>query len=94
MFDLEGSGYTILTKENCKWCEKAKALLPDAKRIRCDEFIETPDKKQMFFEKVDSLSGATPRTFPMVFHNGKYVGGYTCVAHMVHNQLTFEDVDF
>ena len=69
-------GYTILTKKECKWCIKVKELLPDAHYILCD-IPKSPSKiRDTFFAEIDALSGTKPRTFPMVFYNKEYIGGY------------------
>jgi glutaredoxin len=70
-------GYTILTKEICKWCVKVKELLPNAHYIVCDIPPAPSNVRDDFFAEIDTLSGGEkPRTFPMVFHNKIYIGGY------------------
>ena len=84
-------GYTILTKDGCKWCVKVKELLPDAKYIVCNI---PPDAKEAFFKEVDALSGTAPRTFPMVFYNKQFVGGYVQTKNKIDAQLMFDSVYF
>ena len=88
-------GYTILTKQHCKWCEKVKELLPDAHFIPCD-IPPAPSKvRDDFFTNVDDLSGAQPRTFPMVFYNKKYIGGYVDTKKWLEDMtLTFDTNNF
>jgi glutaredoxin len=90
MFELQ-EGYTVLTKEGCKWCTKVKKLLPRARIIPCDEFLK--DKKS-FFEHVDTLTGKEYRMFPMVFFHNDFVGGYKETKHRVDTELTFDAVYF
>jgi glutaredoxin len=76
MFELQDKGYSIFTKENCKWCKKIKLLLPDAHYIHV-EIPPPPSKyRQEFFYQIDSLSKQQPRTFPIVFYNKHFIGGY------------------
>ena len=83
-------GYTILTKEGCKWCTKVKELLPQAHIIACDEFLD----RDAFFNEVDVLTGKEYRMFPMVFFNGQFVGGYRKTKYKVDTELTFDAVYF
>ena len=85
------TGYTVLTKEGCKWCTKAKELLPQAHIIPCDKLLEDRD---MFFGHVDQLTGQEYRTFPMVFFNKEFVGGFKETKHKIDTELTFDAVYF
>lgn len=84
-------GYTILTKEGCKWCTKAKELLPQAHIIACDDRLSD---SEAFFNEVDALTGKEYRMFPMVFYNRDFVGGYTETKYKVDTELTFDAVYF
>jgi glutaredoxin len=68
-------GYFLYTKSNCKWCQRAKETLPECTVVNVDKIIEK--NKDDFLAFVDEISYATPRTFPMVFYNGIFVGGCT-----------------
>lgn len=82
-------GYSILTKKECKWCVKVKELLPTAHYIECDTLLGSA-----FFEEVDLLTGTEYRTFPMVFYNREFIGGYEEVRHKIDTELTFDAVYF
>ena len=84
-------GYTILTKEDCKWCTKTKELIPHAHFISCDTMLEDRDT---FFSEIDQLTGQEYRTFPMVFFNREFVGGYKEVKLKIDTELTFDAVYF
>lgn len=84
-------GYTILTKEGCKWCTKAKELIPQAHFIPCDTLLAD---RSSFFKEIDKLTGQEYRTFPMVFFDKEFVGGYTEVKHKIDTELTFDAVYF
>jgi glutaredoxin len=92
--DLQVSdrGWVLFTKEHCKYCDKAKALLPEAERVPCDAYLTS--SRDEFLEQMDRLSGREYRTFPMVFYNGKFVGGYTETAKRFEQEKAFSFVAF
>ena len=51
-----------------------KELIPDANYINTEPFLE--EKKEEFLTFIQGLVGKPHRTFPMVFYNGKFVGGF------------------
>lgn len=70
----QSEGYTVYTKENCKYCRKVKQLLPHGtKYVPCDELIQRD--RDGFLAAMDTIAGKQHRTFPFVFHNGQFVGG-------------------
>ncbi len=73
MFKVPKSGYTIYTKSGCSYCDKVKVRFPDAYFINCDEYLKN---KETFLMFIDTLTNKKPRTFPMVFIDYEYVGGY------------------
>jgi glutaredoxin len=75
----EKFGYTVFTRKNCTFCDKLKHLffseaIEDIKWIESDEFIAT--NKYAFLLHVENCAGVVHTTFPIVFHNGSFVGGY------------------
>lgn len=70
-------GYTIYTKKNCSYCEKVKILLnnEDILIIPCDEYLEKD--KEEFLLYIEEIAGIPYKTFPMVFLDGKFIGGFT-----------------
>jgi ribonucleoside-diphosphate reductase alpha chain len=72
-FELPGDGYTIYTKSNCDACLKVKKMLPDARFVNCDTYLEDADE---FFDFLESLTDKAPSKFPMIFMNREYIGGY------------------
>ena len=70
--------FTIYSKSGCENCKKVKNLLKD-KGIKyiiidCDEYIIFD--KQNFLLFIKNIAHKDCTTFPMVFNNGEYVGGY------------------
>ena len=73
--------YTIYTRSGCGYCKMVMELLqsenPSVDEVCCDEYIQTPREKESFLQFIQSISGVRHRTFPIVFLNGVYIGGYT-----------------
>jgi glutaredoxin len=67
--------YTIYTKSDCSYCTKVKELLKNESIVivNCDEYLENRD---LFLQTMDSITGHVHRTFPFVFHNSIFIGGY------------------
>ena len=69
--------YTIYSKSGCPSCTKAKELLKFEKVtiIDCDEYLI--EDKQGFLEYMQNLIGKEYKTFPMIFKDGVFIGGFT-----------------
>jgi glutaredoxin len=81
------SGFTIFSKSDCTFCTKAKALLPDATIVECDDALRDRDA---FLTHMETLIGRPYRMFPMVFLDGHFLGGYEeTKAYLAI--ITFED---
>ena len=74
MFPPVVGGYTIYTKRNCIFCDKVKELLHDKNvfLVECDEF-----DRELFLEFIDKLTPYSHRTFPYVFKDNVFIGGFT-----------------
>lgn len=80
------SGYTIYSKSGCMYCTKSKHDL-NAKNIvplviDCDEYLL--DNKPAFLDYIRSKAGKEYRSFPMIFYDGKFVGGYVELKSHLH----------
>lgn len=73
------NSYTIYAKSGCGYCTKAKELLqnerPQPLVVNCDDYLS--DNKREFLNQMQALIGREYKTFPMIFKNGIFVGGYT-----------------
>ena len=74
MYTKPTTGYTIYTKSNCPACTETKKLLPDETIIDCDGYLEDADEFLDFIWSLPKAGGIT--SFPMVFKDGEYAGGY------------------
>lgn len=70
-------GYTVFTNTGCTYCEFVKELLEEETFIpvNCDEFLT--DQKEAFLVYIEGLVGKPHKTFPMVFYEGRFLGGFT-----------------
>jgi len=87
-------GYTIYTKQNCKYCSQAKELLgkeePKPLVIECDGFLKKD--RAGFLKTMEERLKYEYKTFPMVFHDGVFLGGYTETQLYYDKQhLSFEE---
>jgi len=75
-----GNGWIILTKSTCIYCEKVKRLLDDLNRsyltIDCDEYLKKSITKTSFLDLIKMKVGFEYKTFPMVFYNQQFIGGF------------------
>lgn len=88
MYTQPKEGYTIYCKSQCPACEKTKSLLPSATIVNCDTYlIEGVDE---FLDFMWSLPMAgTARLFPMIFKDGKYIGGYSEISNQFNKDVSF-----
>ncbi len=72
------TGFTIYSKTGCIYCDKVKSFLTDSGYeytvIMCDDILKS--NKIDFLDFIESISGVPHNTFPIVFHNGNFIGGY------------------
>ena len=75
--------YVIYTKPKCIFCDKIKELLqfvePKPTWIDASKYLEHSDSKKFFLDFIrDSGKLHTHyTTFPMVFYDSTFLGGYT-----------------
>ena len=65
--------YTIITRDQCNFCDQAKALLKDANEQYTEYNIQSASSKWVLY----LLKRSSITTVPQIFHNGDYIGGYT-----------------
>ena len=82
------SRFTVYTKKNCSYCEKVKDALEHSfetpEIIPCDDFLVNDflvndfltTKKQKFVAFMNSLTKDKFKTFPVVFFDKTFIGGY------------------
>ena len=87
--------YTIYTKSSCIYCKKAKTLLEneEVKIIDCDDYLI--EDKESFLSFIKNLNdNIEHRTFPIIFHKKKFIGGYDKLVESYLNDNLFNNSDF
>lgn len=65
--------YTVITRNNCKYCDKAKAMLDLDKIPYVTYNVEEPSSRWV----LSLMKEANIKTVPQVFaHDGNLVGGF------------------
>jgi len=93
-----GEGYTIYCKSGCINCTKAKKLLMEKKNffveVNCDNVLT--EDKEGFLLFISKIAKKEYKTFPMIFYNGDFIGGYTEIKENIETtekkELTFDEL--
>ena len=85
--------FTIYSKSGCINCNKVKDLLKTKNQkwivVDCDDYLF--DYKEEFLSFIQKYSFKEWKTFPMVFHNEKFIGGYEEVKNFLDKIIDFSD---
>jgi glutaredoxin len=96
IFEPLKTGFTVYSKSECSYCTKVKKLLLDKQTfftdVSCDEFLI--EDKEGFLTFIKERANKEYRTFPMVFYNGKFIGGFTETKLHFDKLLSFNNDDF
>lgn len=84
---------TVYSKSGCSNCIKVKQLLAEKSIkfsvIDCDEYLL--EDRDIFLQFIRELSSNREcKTFPMVFDNNVYIGGFIETNTYVNKLLNFE----
>lgn len=87
--------FTIYSKSGCINCTSVKKLLKEKffafEEINCDEYLI--EEKENFLSFIENTIGKSYKTFPMVFYNGKFIGGYAETIDLIDKLLlSFEEI--
>jgi len=87
-------GYTIYSKSGCPFCTKVKRLLekeaPSPLLVDCDDYLV--ENKDAFLVFIKEMAGKEYKTFPMIFHNGDFIGGFTETKEYYEKQTAFQGI--
>ena len=85
--------FTVYSKSGCYNCMKVKTLLTEKKCkfvvVDCDEYLF--EDKEGFLAFVKKITKKEWKTFPMVFNNKHFIGGFIETQHYVDKLLCFND---
>jgi glutaredoxin len=59
--------------------------------VDCDSYLA--ENKEEFLQYIQQITNTNYRTFPMVFLNGTFIGGYTETKKMIEQQTAFSDLE-
>ena len=89
-------GFTIYSKSGCSYCTDVKKLLLDKQiffvDVDCDKYLI--EDKERFLSFIKEKANKDHRTFPIVFKDGKFIGGFTETKLQFDKCLCFNDNDF
>lgn len=82
----KGKSWVIYTKKGCPYCEKAKDLLETRKtgRLLVVNGVINGKPIQEINEIMKDIGKEDFKTWPKIFFNGKFIGGYTDLEKMSH----------
>lgn len=88
-------GFTIYSKSGCHNCTKVKKLLNEKNLffvvVDCDDYLV--EDKNFFLSFIKSTVGKEHTTFPMVFYDNIFVGGFDETTEYVNKlMLSFEEL--
>lgn len=88
------SGFTIYSKSGCPNCIKVKKLLKDNNinfnLIDSDEYII--EDKDFFLNFIKEISNTEVKSFPIIFYDKKFIGGYSeTIKYVDELILTFDN---
>jgi len=90
------TGFTIYSKSGCPNCTKVKKLLLDKQSffvdISCDEYLL--EDKEGFLSFIKERANKEYKTFPMVFYDGKFIGGFAEIKLHFDKLSCFSNDDF
>lgn len=88
------SGFTVYSKSGCGNCVNVKRLIGSKhlfyEEVDCDDYLI--EDRDGFLKFIEIKAETNYKTFPMVFYDGKFVGGYTHTIDFIDKLLSFEDV--
>jgi glutaredoxin len=88
--------WTIYSKSNCLYCTQVKKLLEKESFtiINCDIWLEEQETKNLFLASIEKLIGKKYNTFPIVFYNSIFIGGFLDTEKYLSNKKIIITDDF
>jgi glutaredoxin len=90
------TGLTIYTKSNCQYCSLIKELIErnnlEVSIVNCDYYLM--ENRERFLEYIHQITNLNYKTFPMVFYDGQFIGGYTETKKWIEQKNAFDDLTF
>lgn len=77
---ITDKGYTVISKKNCIYCKYSCKLLEDNKIE-----YKTIDNNEFIGDEIDSIKPVEHKTYPMIFKDKKFIGGYMELRKYINN---------
>ena len=71
---IQKNEWFIVSLDGCTYCDKSKELIK-SKGSKFESESLNDSNKNYIYQSIDSLTN-NYRYFPIIFHNGKFIGGY------------------
>jgi glutaredoxin len=88
------TGFTIYSKSGCHNCTKIKKILNEKNiffiDINCDEYLI--EERDNFLSFVENKIGKPYSTFPIVFYDEKFIGGFIEASEYTNKLLSFTEL--
>ena len=96
IIEPNNNGFTIYSKSGCANCNKVKNLLKENhflfKVIDCDDYLLEDKEHFLLFIKEKTNTNTDWKTFPIIFFDGKFIGGYSETKLYIDKlTVSFED---
>ena len=90
-------GFTVYTKHDCKFCIMIKEFFNEKsinfQVINCDDYLK--ENKESFLLFIKNKANKEWNTFPIVFYNDIFIGGFTDTLKYFEQNFDFEqNLDF
>ena len=86
-------GFTIYSKSGCPNCTRIKKLLSEKKytfvEINCDTYLI--EDKESFLSFIKNLTLKEWKSFPIIFNNSTFIGGFNETQEFLDKQLNFDE---
>ena len=86
-------GLSVYSKSCCFNCSKIKKLLHEKainyNLIDCDDYII--EDKPSFLLFINKVAGVDVKVFPIVFHNGTFIGSYNETKDYIEKITCFDN---
>ncbi len=88
----------LYSKDGCIWCNRAKrflSVLPKEMVVNYREInLSNVTAEQYEIEKTKLIENTAQKTFPYIFIDGKFIGGFNELKKKLNNEYEENSLDF
>ena len=92
------NNFTIYSKSDCIYFTNIDELMQtnfcEYTKIICDDYVNDKFVRKEFSKFMKQFMEQSPKTFPIVFYNGKYVGGFQETEELLKYKTMRFDEEF